>query len=335
MSCHRPSSVVCASYLFAMCCLSSSPSALLAENLEHTAASLTKSAASRAASGSTDIKDIAVDAANLASKNAIKAAKQKAEDGDLPDWLTRTDIELTFKKDGDPSLSIETIQPIKQDELNTTFWQGRFASRDGDQTLNLGLGYRRLVRDKQWMLGANAFVDRSLKYKHQRTGLGLEAFGPYSTLRYNRYNATSDEKLISSIAGIKTIEIAQSGWDLGVETPMPYVDWANINFKHYQWDGVRQDDTEGNSLSVRMYPTDNLEIEVGAQHDNTDDTRSFANLVWYFDKPSHAPRKGKSRQVFAARDVSEHRLEKVRRHNDIVVETHTTGSVAITIGRGT
>lgn len=139
------------------------PSLAICDSLEQATTSLTKNAASRAASGSTDVKDIAVDAANIASRSAIKAAKQRAEDGDLPEWLTRTDIEISFKKDDDPSIAIETIQPIKQDELSTTFWQGRIASRDGDQTLNLGLGYRRLVKDKQWMLGPTPLLITPLK----------------------------------------------------------------------------------------------------------------------------------------------------------------------------
>lgn len=291
---------------------------------EHTAATLSANAASRAQAGSTDMTDVAVEAANIAAKQAIAMAKQNNPSS----WMSRTDAQVTFKKSDDPTFSLETINPIKQDALNTTFWQGRLASQDSEQTVNLGLGYRRLVANKTWLVGANAFADRAIQQEHQRYGLGLEAFGPRSTLRYNHYNATSDEKVIANNAGVKILALAQSGWDVGVETPIPYTKNATLALTHYHWEGVNQADIQGRSLAVRLNPTSNLAVEIGAQDDNTNDTRGFANLSWSFGKKAQ-------RRQGATRDVSQQRLAKVRRHNDIVVEKRTSGSVIITLGRGT
>lgn len=280
------------------------------------------------------VKGIAIDLTNHAISQGAAKVKQKAKEGDLPEWLTRTDININVQEHGSPNISIETIQPIRETELGTAFWQGRIASDKEDQTINLGVGYRRLNKSKTWLFGVNSFYDQTIKNNHQRIGLGFEAFNPYTTARANYYHALSDLKSTASSNGVNQLEKAQDGWDLSLEAPIPYVPWANINYKHYEWKSDINDDTRGESLSIRMFPKDNLEIEIGAQNDNTDNTKSFANLTWYFDRPSHSPSRSSGRKAFSPRDITKHRLEKVRRHNDIKVERVQVRTAGITISRG-
>jgi hypothetical protein len=60
---------------------------------------------------------------------------------DTPEWLNRTDIEVSTQQDANTRWLIETIQPLHQDSNNTYFVQGRLAHEDKDETYNLGFGY--------------------------------------------------------------------------------------------------------------------------------------------------------------------------------------------------
>lgn len=256
----------------------------------------------------------------------------------MPAWLQRTDISVGVQADSKPRWSIETIQPLLMDENNTLFVQGRVSHKDSDETMNAGLGYRYLLDDKSWMLGANAFYDRTFDNDHERVGVGVEAFNPYATFRGNYYNAISGLKTVETAGGITTTERALDGWDVEAETPVPYVPWARFVGKIYEWDGQNLKDVNGYSAGVRMYPVSNLEIHAGV-NDDTIDTNAFVNMTWYMGKPAFVTETLVADALFSselaeARDLEKHRLEKVRRHNDIVVERRRTGGAGIVVGRG-
>lgn len=256
----------------------------------------------------------------------------------MPDWLKRTDIEFDVQESLNPSISVETIQPLFMNENDTVFFQGRL-NHDAeiqDQTLNLGLGYRYLTNDKTWLLGVNAWYDRTFDLDHERRGLGVEAIGEYITVRSNYYDAFSGWKTASTVNGVSTQEKALDGWDFELEAPVPYVPWARISAKRFEWDAINTKNVDGYSVGVRMNPTGNTELTIGATDDSTKDAQAFLNFAWYFDRPEgveFTAADGTSTGVFVKRDVSKHRLDKVRRQNNIVVERKTTGGGGIVIGR--
>ncbi|SMN16406.1 Adhesin-like protein [uncultured Candidatus Thioglobus sp.] len=246
--------------------------------------------------------------------------------------LKNTDISIQIQDDNKPLWSIETIQPIKQTKLDTYFWQGRIA-RDNttkDETLNLGVGYRHLTPNKDWMYGVNLFYDRSNNDKHARTGLGLEALSPDTTLRANYYNSISGVKTISDIAGIKTTQEALDGYDVSVEIPIPNAPWVSINAKHFDYDNKDNDDIKGNTYSIRTNLDSNTEFEIGSTDDNYSDRQSFAKFSFKFgaDNDIATAQNGKT-----VRNLNNHRLEKVRRNHSIVVSQKKTGSGGIAVGR--
>jgi len=278
-------------------------------------------------------------------KAAVKVANKATDavtgtlnDSDMPDWLKRTDIDISIQEDLKPSISIETIQPLFMDDVNTAFFQGRLTNQDDDQTINLGLGYRYLTADETWLLGVNGWYDHTFDLSHNRVGLGLEAIGEYMTVRTNYYDARSDWKTVSVVSGVTTQEKALDGYDLELEAPVPYVPWARLSAKGYKWDAINVDDVEGYTFGVRMNPTGNTEVTLGVTDDNSKDEQAFLNLTWYFDRPEgveFTAANGTSSDAFVKRDVSKHRLDKVRRKHDVVVERKTSGGSGLSVVRGT
>ena len=71
-----------------------------------------------------------------------------------------------------------------------------------------------------------------------------------------------------------------------------------------------------------------------------DDTKNevFLNLTWYFGRPAgteYTAANGISSQVAVKRDLTKHRLDKVRRHHNVVVERKTSGGSGLSVVRGT
>ena len=134
---------------------------------------------------------------NNSSYKKNTSAVSKHTSNTSKNWLDRTDIAIHGTQNGRPTYSIETVQPLTETEdtkRNTTFFQGRLATRGSDETLNLGLGYRRLLQDESMILGINTFFDTTRKNSHERIGLGLEAIGQQYTFRSNVYRKLSNEK---------------------------------------------------------------------------------------------------------------------------------------------
>ena len=89
--------------------------------------------------------------------------------------IPNTEISITGAEEFKPQYEILTVQPLRDDGKNITFFQGSLLRWDGDRdTINLGIGQRKFLLDKTVMLGANAFYDHEFQIDHSRTGLGLK-----------------------------------------------------------------------------------------------------------------------------------------------------------------
>lgn len=257
---------------------------------------------------------------------------------DAPEWLKRTDISVQGITSGKPTWSIETIQPLYQTPkslTDTIFFQGRWGRRDGDDTFNLGLGYRRLLDDKSWLLGVNTFYDMTRQDSHRRAGLGLEAIGRYVTLRTNYYNGLSSVRTVSTAGGSSTTEKALDGVDYELETPVPYAPWLRFSASGFRWSAATAGypDLKGDTYLLRGNLSASWSLEVGRTNDNYNNGRTIARLTW---TPGANPgngistdlmASGRSGAAFQARDLTLHTLDKVRRQNDMVVERKSGGVV--------
>lgn len=265
-------------------------------------------------------------------------------DTNLPEWLRRTDISVEGMNGSHPTWSVETVQPLYQTPgslRDTTFFQGRWGRRNSDDTINLGLGYRRLLEDKSWLLGINAFYDMTTKHDHKRFGVGAEAIGRYVTFRTNYYDATSGEKVVSVANGITVTEKALDGYDYEVDAPLPYLPWLRLSANAYRWKSATTGlpNVKGDKFSLKANLTRHFHLELGRQDDNY---RAADNFVMLTFNLAGTPGNGvpgflfggmRSAEAFPARDLARHTLDKVRRQNDIVVERKTTGGAGISIGR--
>ena len=82
--------------------------------------------------------------------------------------------------------SILVVKPLSDlnDNENILFTQGSlFLSDNSRETLNLGIGKRKLLNDDTLLIGANLFYDHELDYDHQRASVGLEAISSVGSLR--------------------------------------------------------------------------------------------------------------------------------------------------------
>ena len=275
---------------------------------------------------------------------AAAGAVGNAVDNNGPDWLKRTDVSIEGMEHSKPTWSVETIQPLFQTPStlqDTVFFQGRWGDRNSDNTVNLGLGYRRLLSDGTWLFGTNAFFDTTTKHSHQRVGIGGEAIGQYMTLRANYYDAISGEKTISTIGGVTTTEKALNGYDFEIDAPMPYLPWMRVAATSYHWNSATSGlaNVRGDKLMLSGNITSSLSMELGRMDDNYRPAETFVRLIYNIGAtPTNGTESTlfdgiKPASAFEARDLSRHTLDKVQRQNDIVVETKRSGGGGITIGR--
>lgn len=281
------------------------------------------------------------EAAGMAKQAGNAYFTQLFNNMNRPAWMTRTDIGYdTFAKNT-PFTYLETIQPLYETVTSTLFWQGRIAYNSGDTTGNLGLGYRHLSLDKKLMLGMNAFYDEQFQHTHKRVGLGGELFTPYLTFRVNYYDAISGQRTIATTNGGLTsyYEKALSGYDIGVETPVPYVSWMRFVAQAYHWDGVNAPNIDGGQANLRIFPAKQLEVDAGFASDNNAGGQAFLKLNYYFgaaDFIENSASTPHSTGTFAPQDLEKQRLQKVIRNNAIVIEkTNTPVVTNIIVARGT
>ena len=93
-----------------------------------------------------------------------------------------------------PTFSIMSVSEIIKIDSGTIFNQTSINTHDGDETINLGFGIRKLLNDNTLLLGANTFYDHQLTESHERVGVGAEAITSIFDVRGNYYNALSGRR---------------------------------------------------------------------------------------------------------------------------------------------
>ena len=226
---------------------------------------------------------------------------------DSPDDLSSASI-LVLKGLSDPD-----------DIKNTWFTQGSVFVKAGRATLNLGLGYRRLMADEKLLLGVNTFYDQEFPYRHGRASLGLEARTTVGEINANRYWATTGWQ-----AGANDLkEHALGGVDLEIGVPLPYMNWATFYARAFKWDSVIRGgkDSIGNDLSFRaeVPVIPGLAIEAGhrqySSNESSDNFVKFEYDVIQGFKKEKAPLF--TSYAYKMSSMENQRLKKVRRENKI------------------
>jgi len=224
-----------------------------------------------------------------------------------------------------PTFSIMSVNEIKKLDNGTIFNQTSINTHDGDETINIGFGSRKLLNDNTLMLGANAFYDHQLTESHERVGVGVEAITSDFDLRYNHYSAMSGRR--TNAEG--TIERALDGWDLRGDYHLPIDHDVNVFVSAFEFENsesVSSYKETGNKFGVDA-KVGNFAIEAGYMDDNQENDAYFGNIKYVVnfgsDNQDHSSSNSKS-----LTDVSDRLYEPVKRENKIrVVKIDASGVV--------
>jgi adhesin/invasin len=239
----------------------------------------------------------------------------------LESMLDRAEVTIQGLEGSKSTFSILTTQPITESEdlKDTTFWQGSIFSNDGRETLNLGLGYRRLSDDEKWLYGVNAFYDHEFPYDHRRASIGAELKSSVVEFNANKYYALT-EKLVGKDG---TNETALDGYEFELGSQIPYIPGTRFFAKQFKWDG--EDGGAGlkgktYSLNIGREILTNTNLEAGIHnYDGGEASEKFAKLTYHFGKQSKSVQPLISTVAFGSlKSMKTKRLEKVRRTNTIV-----------------
>ena len=242
-----------------------------------------------------------------------------------------TEINIKTMQNKKPEVSIMLVRPLIMSPMDAFFSQVQFnhyyVTTETRFALNLGLGYRKLSADKNYLLGMNVFLDMD-EEDNARASLGLElkssAFSAYA----NFYEGLSGGQKIRA-----NTERVLDGLDVHLLGQVPYLPWADIHYKYFEWDAEKNArSTYGHTLSLEMLLHPSIILEVGYEDNNFTAAEEFASLRYVYPPIEGAAATDVfvSDIAFEEGDVSDLLLSKVERTNKIMVETESAGMV---IGR--
>jgi len=247
---------------------------------------------------------------------------------------TEFDIKLSDKDDNDPQFNLLILRDLYKQERSNFFTQVSLHTQDvGVPNLryigNFGLGYRMLTDDKNYMFGTNIFYDKDLQKPHSRASIGLEAKAGILDFNFNKYYSTSLQEVAD-----ERKEQSLGGMDYTISSQAPYMPWMKFNFTGYKHDAdIATNDTKGRKYETEMNLTSSLILTGELDKSGNDGGDDISSLNITFVYP---PRNSKpslidgfmSTEKFYARDMTSTLSEKVKRNNNLVIETQ--GAVVIT-----
>ena len=183
------------------------------------------------------------------------------------------DISLDFQENEKPTIEIQSVSKIKEDTDSAFFNQTNLSSYNGETTINLGFGKRKLYKDETVMLGSNIFVDYQLDESHLRTGLGVEAISSVFDLRGNYYNAISGFK-----ANDEGREKALDGYDVQLNYHMIGKSVTDLYLNTFEWENPNSTYREkGEKIGITSQ-IGNLNFNLGYLNDNKNNDGFFAGI---------------------------------------------------------
>jgi len=193
-----------------------------------------------------------------------------------------TEVSLDYN-DGDEdqlNFSILGVRDIEATDNSNFFTQFSLMNQEinssGRIIGNIGLGYRKLSEDKNFMFGANTFYDRDLTEGQDRLGLGIEAKGSILDLTANSYTKISNSEVVNGDR-----EQVLSGWDFNLTSQIPRAPWARINYNGYKWEAEKgSSDQKGNIYSLELDVTNSIEVVASLDKsslNSVDDETSLSN----------------------------------------------------------
>ena len=247
---------------------------------------------------------------------------------------TEFDIQLSDKDNNEPRVNLLLLRDLHKTLRSNFYTQMSLHTQDVGVNSNryignLGYGYRQLSDDNMYMFGTNAFFDRDLKEGHSRASIGLEAKAGILDFTFNHYESITLQKIVDG-----TKEQALGGMDYTFATQVPYMPWAKFNFTGYKHKAdIASVDTKGKKYIAEMNLTPSLvfEAEYDESGNNADDFTSMKITFVYPPRNSNLSLSDGflSSQAFYKKDMTKTLSQKVKRNNNIAIETQ--GAVVITV----
>ncbi|MFC1621559.1 inverse autotransporter beta domain-containing protein [Candidatus Omnitrophota bacterium] len=265
----------------------------------------------------------------------------------IPDWLKRTNFGVEVETDQKPRAYFETVQPLYQDidNQNTVFIHARYSLQNEESAYNLGLGYRKLLRDNSVLLGANTYFDFEDDDQHYRVGVGFEALINQIELRTNTYIGLSPRRLVEETSTAKVYEKAVDGIDGEIGLPLPHMNWIKVYGGGYWYNYEEFKNKQGWRCRAEIAPFKYSVINLTVYDDNKGDPEVRVDgRVTIPIGPPYEKDRGKtlsigfSEEAYPEKaDHSDKVLKRVERQYNIEVEKwsedKTTG-VTVEIKRG-
>lgn len=260
---------------------------------------------------------------NMAGYLATSSVNQAMQDANAQDWMKRTTVNVSFQKNFTPQYEVETVQPLTKVDADTkqvVFAQGRVANNSViGTTLNVGVGYRHMNSDKTAMWGVNGFYDHGFKYNHSRISGGLEYFHGQHELHLNAYSGVSGEKEVDTTNHI--FQRVADGYDVEYAHTFKNAEWAKVYANTYRWDMKHSEDAKGFFLGADLQLTPQISIDLGYNKVNGMSGTPYGKIMYRLGNAPVALWGGK--HSFDTKTTVEGKLlSKVRRNNNIVVETY-------------
>jgi len=161
-------------------------------------------------------------------------------------------------------------------------------------------------------------------------------------LRANGYLGLSPTRRVQSDGATNNVERAVHGYDVELGAPVPYYSRLKL-FGGYEWYNFRKfKDREGWTIRAEYKPVPLVVLDL-TYSDNTKRDPGFGvNIAFHPPIWNNAPERAAppfrlDKTIFPDSDVSHRLFTLVERHHEIVVESYsqTSGAVSVEIRRGT
>ena len=266
------------------------------------------------------VKEALDDAKNRVVQNAYSYGDSAIESWarDNLSSLRLVEVETRSRADSKPTFRAITLFELTGNQFDKILSQISYSTFNDRETLNTGLVYRTMNPAMTHIYGINFFYDHEFNTGHARTGLGFEMKSSVYDVNINLYEAMTE---IHHVDGAP--EVAAGGYDAEVGALLPYLPWAKLYYKRYQWNNETKNIRHGETISLYMEPTTRLSVEAGMQDDSTTNSHNaFIKLNYIVCCNERKAGPGiftVSSSAYSFGKIDEDRMyEKVRRENNIV-----------------
>ena len=234
------------------------------------------------------------------------------------------DFEIQVREKLKPSFNIMSVTELLKIDSGTIFNQTSITTHDDDETVNIGLGIRKLLNDNKVLIGSNIFYDQQFTNNHKRTGAGVEAISSVFDIRGNYYNAISGSKNTTEGS-----ERALDGWDTQIDYHLPGEHDVNffINaFKFENPDKISTYEEKGNKYGANA-KLGHFLMEAGYMDDNQGGDSYFGSIKFVVNIGEQ--KENKTRNFLEYTDVSDKLYQPVKRENKIRVVKISSSNVEV------